>query len=164
MEKTKKQSRTYAVRLSPDVDEAIEAVMEHTNIQDVANTIRYCISFTKSKLIPEYIATKKMAPKRVIYDNPIDKVEAELVRKKEKAQAEHALKVREGMKICGLLDGEIVNQESGHTACKFALYEKVGTRVIQGSRTIPIDDLHQSHIDSQYKGGTKKDINALLKK
>lgn len=163
--KEKKNSRTYAIRLTEEVDEAIQAVMEHTNIQDVANTIRYCISFTKSKLIPEYISVKKSAPKRTVFDNPMDKVAHELAKKKEKAQAEHALKVKNGMRICELLDGEVVNQEGGHTACKFTTYELANPRlVLTGSRTMPIDDLYEELIQLQYKGGTKEEVLKVFNK
>jgi len=161
--KEKKKHRIYAIRLTEDVEESINTVMEHTNIQDIANTIRYCISFTKSKLIPEYIATKKTT-KRVVYDNPMDRVEAQLAKKKEEAEAKRALSIKRGMEICELLDGEIVTQEGGFTACKYTTYDKVGSRVLTGSRTVPIEDLNDGHIEAQFKGGTKKETLKALNK
>ncbi len=160
----KKPSRVYALRITEDVEKDIKIIMNHTNIQDYANAIRYAIGFTKMKLEPIYHSERKEMTKRVKYDNPIDKVAAELEKKKEKSEAKHAFEMQRGMNICELLEGEIINQENGFTACKFTTYDINKNTILTGSRTIPLEDLHESHVERQYRGGTKEEAKALLSK
>jgi len=160
--KTKKKLITFIA--NDNFLEDLEIIMRENGFTTKTMAIYHAVARFSREVLPNYQRKKILAPKREVYDNPIEREKARLAKEKEKAEAKNALVIQEGMNICELLGGEIINQEGGHTACKYKLYEKAGQRVLLGSRTVPLEDLTEAHLKKQYKNGSPSDIQALLAK
>lgn len=163
MEHMKKKT-AYSIIFDESDRETIDRLKELTRMKDTSSVIRMALMAYHKELEPLYVRAKQGAPTRTRFETPEERVKAQMLRKKEEESAKRAIEQERALKICEALDGEVIEQEGGNVACKFSLYEKVGKRVIVGSRTVPFDNLHNSLIDTQYKGGTKQEIVELLAK
>lgn len=154
---------TYSIILDDIDKETIAKIKEITRMKDTSTVIRMALTVYYEKLEPLYIRTKSQQTKRTVYESPEDRVKAQIKKKQEDDEAKRAVEKERALQICSALDGEIIEQDNGALACKFSLYEKVGKRVLEGSRTVPFENLHESILDTQFKGADKETILTLLK-
>lgn len=151
---------TYSILLQDADKEIIERIKELTGLGNTSDIIRQALRVYHADLEPMYL--RKTPSKRPTYENPEDRVKAQIEKKRIEDATKRAIITEAGIGICNALDGVLVEQEGGNLACTFKLYEKVGKRVLIGERTVPVDNLHENLIDTQYKGGTKYEIHTLL--
>lgn len=157
----KNKDKFYNIKISDSDKEVIHAIKSLTGTLMTSEVFRRAIRVYRDQLEPLYVRTKSQQTKRATYETPEDRVKAQIEKKKQDDEAKRAVLTEQALHICELLDGEIIEQEGG-SACKYRLYEKVGKRIIEGSRTVPFENLHESLIETQYKGGTKAEILELL--
>ena len=155
--------KPFAVVLSDEDQREIEILKSLTGIQSTADLFRSALRQWHNELEPLYSRRKTGKPK-TMYETPEDRIKAKLNRAKEESDAKVALDKERQLGICQSLGGTIEEQTGGHMACTFKMYEKAGTRVLEGARTVPFDSLHESLIATQYKGGTKEEIEEILAK
>lgn len=154
--------KTFSIVLSDKDRETIARLKELSGIQSTSDLFRMSLREWYSTLEPAYLQRRLKAQSRPRYDNPEERVKAQIERKKKDSEAKRAIEKERQLNICTRLDGKIIEQAGGHLACEFKLYEKVGSRILEGSRVVPFENLHESMIESQYKGGTIEEIKALL--
>lgn len=163
MEENKK-SYPYSMILLDDDNEIVERLKELTGLRNTSDIIRQSLRSYHKELEPLYVRKKSDTPKRATYTSSQDRVKAQLERKKEDEEAKKEIEYQKALAIANQLNGEIITQDNGNHACKFTLYEKVGNKVVKGSRTIPFENLHESVLETQFKGGSKEEILAIINK
>lgn len=145
--------------LTPELNEKLDNIRNKMGFFSIAESLRYSISFTHDKMFPDYITVQKnrLAPQ--------DRVKARLQAHDDFATDRATDLVNQQKDFCvNILKGELEPAGDGFM-CKWKTYYKVNDRMItDGELSDDIMNLSQVHIDKQYQGGTKEEIQAQLKK
>lgn len=149
------------VNLDKTLNNDIDIIMTNGGARNYSEAIRQAISGYARELYP--LHTRPKGPvKRPTYATPEERVKAQMERQKVEASTKAALEREKGLKICEILEGTILEHQTGALTCSYKLYEKVGQQVILGEKNVAVELLTGNDVDNQYVGATKEVIIKML--
>lgn len=154
--------KRITISVTDSILEKIERIKEKRDIRTFVDALWYCVCETYEQQFENYKEVLKNRPPRVVLSS-FDKALKDMDDQKEKQKAKLDLINHKGRALCQRLDGIEIDNKNGTFGCEYQLFEKFGTRVMKGKRTVPYDMLGEDHAAVQYKGGTKEEIDLLVK-
>jgi hypothetical protein len=146
--------KPIVLNLDEEMQDKLKEIKQELGLIQTSDTLRYCISYTLKKLLPEYVRVQKMNTPEA---RAIHKVATQEAKQKIKEQTEDE-KIQDILK---LLDATML--ENG--MCEYKTYQYVNKNIppFVGSRKINITELTNDHVTKQYSGATKEEILEALK-
>lgn len=155
---SKEKKRQFAFLVDELIEQDIDIIQREMRMTTKTQAVRYAIGFTARKLLPEYVRVKKLTKNK----SELEKEKERLVKKAERDVALEELKEKEQNELLEKLNGKKIMEDNGLYSVEYETYEKVGKNVLRGTITVPFGELKESHVESQYKGGTPEEIKKLL--
>ena len=148
------------IRLSENGEDNLARIKQKQDFQSDTETVRFCISFTHSKLFPEYVQVLKERNERTPEDRAekkIENAEALISAKEKKAKEIQQAKVEQGREVCLMLRGEEYQDQHGEPKCRYYSYGWINTKNASVTeRTKYLDELTLADADIQYYDDTEK--------
>lgn len=163
MEKKTLNKKRKVFHFDDEIMEIIESIKERRMLRYDIDAIVYALVETYDRDFNNYKELIKSRSSKV-GRTPEEKAQEDVQKQEEIRKAKAELIVTRGRNICDRLEGIEIKNPNGTFGCDFKMYDKVGKRVLEGKRTVPYDMLSESHIDTQYRGGSKEEIIKLIKK
>lgn len=135
-------SKAITIKLSELDIKNIDIIKEELGVQAITEIIRYSLSTASKKLRPPY--SQPRPPKE---DEP---KQTPLEVKRQLAEQ--------------LYEPKFETSLNGETQVTWTVYEKIGKRVLTGPMTKSLQNIIPVNIETQFKGGTKEEILAIIKK
>lgn len=163
MARQKQETKRIAVNVSMQMLDKIEQLQEHLGYRTVTAVLEHCINTTYKKELDNYVQVSKQRQPRANL-TPEERAKNSAIKYSEREDARNKIRHEEGVAICDALDGEI-SEDGGHTYCTWNVYQKETPREVSvASFTKSLLDLDESHVENQYRGGTKKELEEIMKK
>lgn len=144
----KKDRKAYSGKFHLPIWEKLQEIKEVKGLSSDMSTIEYAIISTHERAFPAYV--KNTVPKKAL--SPEDRARRTLDREDEIRLARRSEMYKDGEVIAEQLNGEIIEHAGGNKTCVYNTYDlSTPTYVTVGEAEVPLDQLNQSHIDSQYR-------------
>jgi hypothetical protein len=145
-------AKSVLIRLDDEMEHKLNEIKAYMGFMQTADTVRYCITTTLKKHIPEYV--KQADPHARAQAKVAMQIEREKI--KEQTQEEKTQAILEALDAKVLPNG----------MCEFKTYQYVNQNIkpFVGSRKMNISELTSDHVAKQYKGATKEEILEALTK
>jgi TPP-dependent 2-oxoacid decarboxylase len=144
--------KNVLLRLNPEMQDKLQEIQKEMGMEQTSDTLRYCISFTLKKLVPEYV--------RNITATPEQKAKHKTATKKAKERLTQDQERERLEKIMNELDVKLL--DNGMCEYKTYTYVNANNLPFVGSRKINVSELTEQHVKDQYKGATKEEILKAL--
>lgn len=156
--------KMFSIKLDENDQKIINDIKLAKGIEATAQVFKLALREWHDTIFLDYRRQKAEAQSnpRQKFADPVERLEADLKRKEEEDKAKIALANKRAVELCEQLGGNIIMEANGSKACQYKTYEKIGQRVVTGSRKVYFDTIHQNHLADQYRGGTKEEIQTLL--
>lgn len=161
MNEQKIETVILSCRIPKEVREKLEAIQSKRCFMRLNDALIYIIGEMHDKEFNNYKELIKNRPVRTPLTEE-EKVVKQVARADAREEAKRNLILEKGRAICSTLDGTVINHGNGSFGCEYVLYEKVGKTVLKGKRIVPLDLLTDEHVELQYKGGSKAEVQELL--
>jgi hypothetical protein len=149
----KNKTKSIVLVLDDEMQHKLEEIKKELGMIQTSDTLRYCISYTLKKLLPEYVRVQKMNTPEA---RAIHKVATQEAKQKIKEQTQE----EKTQAILKALDAKILD----NGMCEFKTYQYINKNIAPfiGSRKINISELTNDHVAKQYQGATKEEILEAL--
>jgi hypothetical protein len=138
----------FSFKWHPKIRAMAQEIADDRGQNSLSEAIAYCIAETHKAIFLDYRRGKVGAPTSEFYNTtPVT----------DASQSEEPLTTAQ-------MIAELKATPIDHDQVEFALYEKLGEKVIVGKRRMYISDLTPAILERQFKGGTKAEIEKLLRK
>lgn len=146
--------KPIVLNLDEEMQDKLKEIKKELGLIQTSDTLRYCISYTLKKLLPEYVRVQKMNTPEA---KAIHKVATQEAKQRIKEQTQE----EKTQAILKALDAKILPNDM----CEFKTYQYVNKNIppFVGGRKINISELTNDHVEKQYKGATKEEILEALK-
>lgn len=144
----KTERHPFSGKFSMQIWDKLKEIKEDKGFSSDMSTLEYAIISTHEKAFPAYV--KNTIPKKRL--TPEDQARRTLSREEEARFARRSEMYKDGEVIAEQLNGEVIEHAGGNKTCVYEVYDlSTPAYVTVGEAEVPLDELNQSHIDSQYK-------------
>jgi hypothetical protein len=148
--------------LSEDIVRKLQEIQEHISSKTETTALEYSIHMCHEKIFNNYVAVaKNRAPRDVL--SPEERADRDA--KSEVALKERKLQIliEEGTKRAQLLNAEIETMPNGSQMATWKVYAKETPRYVSvGELGKNLTDITDLDVTSQYRGGTREELEAIL--
>lgn len=162
MPRPKTETIKRSFLLSIPLDEKLAEIQEHLGLRTMTSAIEYCVNSTYKKEIDNYVTvTKNRTPRTNMTADERAESSANKYREREEARAKLAME--RGEVIARALGGTIEPDNAGNRICRWKIYQKETPHYVSvGEFARAVVELTEDLIDTQYRGGTREEIEAIL--
>lgn len=162
MARPKTQTIRRAFLLSVPLDNKMAELQEHLGLRNMTSVIEYCINSTYKKEIDNYVTVTKNRQPRAMMTSE-ERVESSANKYREREEARAKLSLERGKAIAEALNGTIEDDNAGNAICRWKIYQKETPHYVSvGEFARAVIELDESLIETQYRGGTREDIESIL--
>ena len=137
----------------------IEDLRANTGAANCTEVIRAAINLYHKKTFPNYSPGGRPDPLVVMNERKVKR----LVTKEAVRDADKMDKLRAGRELCEMLGGRSVQTPGGGWVCQYNTFDKLNKHEVSiGTAEIPLLALTESHLELQYKNGTRDEIKEIM--
>ncbi len=153
-----------SLNISDNTNSKVKDLKEYTGFKSFTSIVEYCINYTYQKELNNYInLNKNKTPKGSV--SPEDRAENYARKYQDTREALIRTRREKGLAIAEMLNAEITTDSSGNEYARWNVYQKeTDFYVSTGKLGESIMDLKDEYIETQFRGGTKEEILAILEK
>lgn len=152
--------KILSLRLTEQDVEKIEIVKRNTGAQSTAEAIRNSLYANARFLEPAYISKKQTI--KTLSDDPIQREKQKLEQKQKQKEAERIAFMAGQTALADQLHNAVWTPKNGSQYLEWPVYEKIGSKIVQGKRGTMLEDITETHIKNQFRNGTREEILAIL--
>lgn len=148
-----KKTKNILVRLDDDMLQKLNDIKDYIGFVQTSDTMRFCISTTLKKLIPDYVKVQRAS-------TPEDRARVKVATMEAKTQMKEEREKDRIARLLKELDAKVLD----NGMCEYKTYEYVNPNILPfvGSRKIAISELTNDHVAKQYSGASKEVILEAL--
>jgi hypothetical protein len=162
MPRPKQETIKRSFLFSLALDEKLAEIQEHLGLRTMTSAIEYCVNSTYKKEIDNYVTVNKNRTPRPNMTAD-ERAESSASKYREREEARAKLAMERGEAIAEALGGTIENDNAGNRICRWKIYQKETPHYVSvGEFARAVVELTEDLIDTQYRGGTREEIEAIL--
>lgn len=158
------QNKKRLISFTPNIDNKMLEIQEYLGVKSMTAAVEYCVNFTHAKELNNYVQVTKRKESRATM-SPDEAVLRNAQKYQDRKDANNALSIARGIKICEALEGTVNVDPSGNTLCTWSVYQKETPHYVSvGTFTKAAQEMTDDLLESQYRGGTRQEIISILEK